>query len=251
MQPGWRRVHSRAHTPLHRDPGATRPAPQNHGEMPRGPEVALRAGMNTKRWMPPLAVALLAACGGSAAATGDGGPGGDDGGLPPDDDASLASAFTAAQVQAAQARCGLPHGPALALATQGQAKGLLEGSWLLCVDASTTMFSPGITLMPDGSWYRLNADGSGGLLRGLGVQDQGTWSVQCTDESPLPDSQPCPGSSITLRMDDVGGDLTASGCAGGTLSFESAPQRMYLPDDLGEWCTGQPVPVVELWLVPL
>jgi hypothetical protein len=55
---------------------------------------------------------------------------------------------------------------------------------------------------------------------------------------------------MRIKFLDDPGDLDLSGCAGGSLSFESAPVRMHLPDD-PSFCTGQSASVIDLWLVPL
>lgn len=171
-------------------------------------------------------------------------------------DASYADSFTAARVQAAQARCNASHGSVIDVYTRGDVNGLVVGSWLLCAptgtDAEGTMFSPGVTVLPDGNWVRLLPDGNGGLVRGSGVQNQGSWQSNCATFGPASDTDPCGKDSVDLQLGTVGGDLTPSGCAGGAISFEDGPRRMYYVDDPGEWCTTQYAgPAMDLWLVPL
>jgi hypothetical protein len=213
------------------------------------------------------AMSLLAACGGrtldvgrtgasEGAADSGGGPAasilaGVDGGS-----GAPAASFAPLSVQAAEVRCGQPHGLAVATSAQTDAKALLVGSWFLCSPSSTgaagTLFWPGISLEPDGQWYRLVSDGSGGLVRGAGVQNQGTWAVQCQGQAPFPAGDPCPGAKITIKLVADGGDTDPSGCGGGPISFENAPVRMYIPDQPMEWCSAQdPSVTIDLWFVPL
>jgi hypothetical protein len=171
-------------------------------------------------------------------------------------DASYADSFTASQVQAAQANCDTAHGPAIHIDTPRDAKELLVGSWFLCASAGSeaagTMFAPGITLTPDGNWSRLLPDGNGGLVRGAGVQNEGSWTVWCYESGSHSDTAPCGRSGVSIRVVTVGGDETPAGCAGGLVSFEDAPRRMYIPDELGLSCNAQyGTKTIDIWLVPL
>jgi hypothetical protein len=183
----------------------------------------------------------------------------DDGGQQPDDDATTPATthFSASQVQAALASCGAPHGPTAASASQNQSAMLATGAWLVCqtlpspADGGVTVFSPGITFSAGGTAYRLVPDGSGGLVQDVGVLGQGTWSVACEDESPYPLDQACPGARVDIHVATQGGDLDLFNCAGGPVTFEDSPRRMYVVDEVGEWCYSPMLRIYDIWLVPL
>jgi hypothetical protein len=95
---------------------------------------------------------------------------------------------------------------------------LLVGSWLQCnaPDASGILDWPGVELKTDGSFSTLIPDpaGSGGFVEGLGILNQGSWSLCC------------------------GGDLSVFGeelANGSTPGFETSPQRMYWPTTSPGW----------------
>ena len=203
-----------------------------------------------------LVLSLCLCCCGAAAGCGSAAqaPAGadvsDDGGA----SVPVPSSYDAGAVAAAGAACSAPHGPAeLGSSTFRQARARVAGSWLLCAgdDGMQTMFAPGISLLPDGTAYRLVSDGAGGLVRAQDVQGEDKWSVTCQAPTfPAADDTPCDGTLILL-VHDSAGDVDPGGCAGGALSFESSPTRAYVNDDIAEWCTGPWGKVFELWLVPL
>jgi hypothetical protein len=204
---------------------------------------------------------LAAGCGGKVNGPGDNGSGDDGGGEdagtpeplpadasppPPQRDAG-ATSFDMGQVQQAQAQCGLSHGAEDPVSTWGNAQAELVGAWYLCSGStalSATTFSPGIELATDGTWYRLASDGQGGLTRGQGVENQGTWFVGCEAESPFPQNQTCPGQGSPIDFSDSSA-ATQDGDSG-PLSFESGPRRVHILDYLGS--SGA---TADVWLVPL
>jgi hypothetical protein len=148
-----------------------------------------------------------------------------------------AGSFDASQVAAAQAACSAGQfGSMDSNLTQNDVKGLAAGSWFLCTmssspDAAGTLFSPGITLTPDGHFHRLNWDSSGGLVQGMGARNEGTWSVECQVTSSFPENKPCPVGGIDIRMVTEGGGTDPANCAGGQIFFESGPRRMNILND--------------------
>lgn len=196
------------------------------------------------------------ACGGRTnEAPPDGGGGGgeaSDGGSGSSSIQQGPSSFTSADVQAALAHCGEPHGPAFEVTTPNDEKANLSGSWILCPSSAdagaTTMFAPAIWLGANGSFQTLAVNADGGLDPEPGVRTQGTWTTGC-DVSSGP-SDPC--SHIVVRMDTTGGDQSPDGCFGGSISFESSPRRMYVLDSPKEWCSAaSAVDDFDMWLVPL
>ncbi len=186
--------------------------------------------------------------GSSSGASGSGGGGG-----PVD---TGPTRFTSAQVQAALARCDLPHGPAVSVSTADEESANLLGAWLLCpvsADAGAmTMLRPGILLGSYGSFHTLAADGDGGLEAGTGVTSQGTWSASCSVSSDITSADPCPGAGdIVVSLHTVAGDTSTAGCFGGPISFETSPRRMFALDSPQEWCTIQGPADFGLWLVAL
>jgi hypothetical protein len=166
-----------------------------------------------------LASLASTACGGRTFGTGSAGAGSDGAG-PGAGDAGGPEAFTPAQVAAAHDACALPHGPLVSPATVGDLRALLTGSWFLC---STEMTYAGvdydsITYDADGRWAYLLPDARGGLVRGVGVESVGTYTI-----SDNPDA----GEGDPVR---TGGpvymDYPTGGMNGYFVAFETGPQRM-------------------------
>lgn len=201
--------------------------------------------------------AAVGGCGGSVAGdTSDGGGGGgmgQGGGGSGSDGAPEPASFTTTQVQAALAQCNLAHGPASSVSTQAVATQRIIGAWFLCTSHMfpDTMFYPGIELAQDGTWVRLDYDASGGLTRGAGVQEQGTWNLTCEASSPYPVDRTCPGqgSPIELQLTAASGDTDPGSCSGGILSFEDSPRRAHMADYPCD--ASYDGGVIDVWLVPL
>jgi hypothetical protein len=193
-----------------------------------------------------------------------GGSGGGERGGGGDAGASIPTKFSADQVQAALANCGLPHGPPDGVSTPNDEVAKLTGVWLLCPPAAPqpkTLFAPGIRFEANGNFEILAMDADGGVEAGVGLLSQGTWSTFCynVDPSFVPDvaTRPCPGTSlygIDVKAHTVGGDDSPTNCFVGPITFESAPARGHVIDFPAEWCA--PVDANEsltfdFWLVPL
>ena len=173
------------------------------------------------------------------------------------DPGANASAFSAAQVQAALANCDSPHGPAVQVTDSNDERALLAGAWVLCPGGSDipAVFSPGMILAPGGAWTRLVSDGSGGLVATTGVQNQGVWLAFCEASSDITSDQRCifgDSSDVNVRINAVGDDGSPFTCFGGPMSFESSPRRMFVVESAlycppGSWDSG----TFDLWLVPL
>lgn len=218
-----------------------------------------------------VTAAAVGGCGGSVAGgTPDGGGGGDGGsgsessggGTGNGSGGSSGSggggtsepaSFTGTQVQAALTQCSLAHGQASSVSTEAVATQRIIGAWFLCTTHMfpDTMFYPGIELAQDGTWTRLDYDASGGLTRGAGVQEQGTWNLSCEASSPFPADQTCPGqgSPIELQLTAASGDTDPGSCSGGILSFEDSPRRAHLADYPCD--ASYEGGVIDVWLVPL
>jgi hypothetical protein len=144
--------------------------------------------------------------------------------------------FTPAQVQAARANCNKPHGPVQSLTTFGAVYTELTGSWLLCsVGGSSAPTMGWGTLSREfdtgGQWYSLGLDAQGGLVRLLGVDNQGTWSIEDGSSTVVDGGASMPISSVTLNM-----GFDSGGGNGGTAAFESSPTRMsWSPDYFQAW----------------
>jgi len=174
---------------------------------------------------------------------------------------NVPTTFTADEVQAALANCGLPHGSPVVLSTPNDEKAALIGAWALCPPSMTlpqTIFTPGIRFEANGNFESLTPDGAGGLVAGVGLLSQGTWTTYCynVDTSLVHDAanQPCQGTSpygLGAQAHTVGGDDNLANCFVGPVSFETSPARAYVIDGTGV-CGGPDANVnIELWLVPL
>src|SRR5262249_35839039 len=91
--------------------------------------------------------------------------------------------FSSADVQAALAQCDLPHGPVIAPATYGEMRALMLGAWIDCPPSPDTVYAPALVFVADGTWQRYLSDGSGGLMLGFGVQNQGRYTFPFSDIS--------------------------------------------------------------------
>jgi hypothetical protein len=129
---------------------------------------------------------------------------------------------TPSQVAAARRTCALPHGPLVSPSTVGDLRGLLTGSWFLC---STEMTYSGVAYDSmvydaDGHWAKLLADTQGGLVRGVGIDSVGTYTIS---------DNPNAGETDPIR---TGGPVYANYASGGGnglfASFEMDPDRMQI-----------------------
>jgi len=185
---------------------------------------------------------------------------------PPDTgDAGLTgvpTSFTGPQVQAALARCDLPHGPPVDVVAPIDEAAMLVGSWLLCPPATAqpkTLFDPGIQFDAAGNFAILMVTGDGGVLPGVGLLSQGHWATSCynTDTSIVHDAytRPCPGTSfygIDVQAHTIGGDDSPANCFVGPIDFESAPARAHIIDAPAGWCSAaNPSDIFDFWMVPL
>jgi hypothetical protein len=178
-----------------------------------------------------------------------------------DGGAGIPTAFSADVVQAALANCTLPHGPPATVITPNDAKTALVGGWALCPSSTTlpqTIFTPGIRLEANGNFEILTADGDGGLVAGVGLLSQGTWSTSCYNVDPtlVPDAKnkPCPGTSpygLWAAAHTVGGADNLANCFVGPISFETSPARAYVIESLGYCGSVDASADLDLWLVPL
>ncbi len=126
------------------------------------------------------------------------------------------------------AQCDLPHGPPAVPATWGDLRALLVGAWIPCTSgALATLLTHPIEFAPDGTWFYFLPDGSGGLVRGQGVTNQGTYSFPTgAGNSVHGDGDPVnnyPWVVVTALSDDG----TPAGTFEGYLTFEASPSRMY------------------------
>ncbi len=166
-------------------------------------------------------------------------PGADAGGV-------ATSSFTAAQVRAAEAKCGAIHGSAVTPDTWGDFRGLLVNSWLVCPPGArvSSVFGAAITFLADGTWHHWLSDGKGGLRSAEGVVDQGTYYFPTgydndayTNTDPVKD-YPWVNISAASHVETPSGSFT------GMVTFEGTPRRMFVTQNYDE-------ETIELWLVPL
>jgi hypothetical protein len=173
-----------------------------------------------------LAAAVLGACSGK---TIDGGSRGN---------ATGPEVFTPDQVQAALAQCNSPHGAVQNLATVGDLRTQVTGSWLVCSLGGDQPPDPSIPMAAsreydaDGTFFDLGYDAQGGLVRLTGVDNQGTWSIDDSSwDEDAGDSTPLggPGGILLVYFDSGGGN-------GGNVAFETGPSRMeWNPDYFTAW----------------
>jgi hypothetical protein len=135
--------------------------------------------------------------------------------------------FDAASVAAARATCNAAHGPVDPYQGPAELAQRLAGSWLHC-DPNTRYEGPSswpaVEFTADGLVDVLIDDGSGGLIAGMGVDNQGTWSLY-TDAS----GEEAPLGTWFL-------DITGAGAAAGTTpQFETSPRRLDYDVAVQKW----------------
>jgi hypothetical protein len=192
---------------------------------------------------PLFASLLLAACGGSthsnrSQGTPDASPdvaveaSADDGCTP--GNAPGTELFTCAQVQAALAHCGDADAAQLSPTppTVAGFRALLEGAWVLCpgsgagsgAEVFTTHRTSDLTVeLYD--WYNLLPDPKGGLVRGVGVDDTGSYGIGAQVLFMPPDA----GDSAPIQMVtnvDVYTESGGDGALGPTFFEMNMPVRM-------------------------
>lgn len=99
----------------------------------------------------------------------------------------------------------------------------LIGRWKLCT--TTSVFGTvedGLEIAADGRWYKLYADGAGGLKRGSGFDHEGRWTIIDTSAMNGPGS-----FQLNLDIDGSGTVLTHP-------QFSQAPRGMRL-NNTGVW----------------
>jgi hypothetical protein len=155
------------------------------------------------------------------------------------DAATGPEAFTPAQVAAARTACARPHGALVSPSTVGDLRTLLTGSWFLC---STEMTYAGVDYESmvydaDGQWANLLTDAEGGLVRGVGIDSVGTYTISDNPEA---------GEGDPVR---TGGPVYMAYPTGSFnayfVSFETDPQRMNVvigTADTTEWFIRLPAP---------
>ena len=145
----------------------------------------------------------------------------------------------------------------MTLSTGNDVVAQATGAWLLCPTESSaiaTLLSPGLVLGPEGRWYRLVDDGSGGLTTATGVQGQGPWSAFCEASSDITNSQTCIFGGLPdlyLRIETLGNDSSPAGCLVAPAAFESSPRRMFIVDQQDLYCDVNFTGTYDFWLVPL
>jgi hypothetical protein len=194
-----------------------------------------------------LAVLLLAACGGSAQSnrsqdTPDASPdvavetSGDNDGPTGcvTGNATGTELFTCQQVQAALAHCGDADAAQLSPnpSTVGGFRALLAGAWVLCPSAGVgfdaDVFTTHRTSDPTVElydWYQLVLDAHGGLVRGVGIDQTGSYGIGSSGLFMPPDA----GDSTPIQMLNTFDTYTQSGADGpyGPTFFEmNMPVRM-------------------------
>jgi hypothetical protein len=102
----------------------------------------------------------------------------------------------------------------------------LVGSWFHC-DPQGDPNWPGIEFTPDGVVTVLIDDGAGGLVAGLGVDNQGTWALRGYDSQ----LQRSCGPDATWYLDIYGAGAAASPVP----AFETSPRRFVYESALSKW----------------
>jgi hypothetical protein len=83
----------------------------------------------------------------------------------------------------------------------------------------------------NGQWYSLGLDAQGGMVRLLGVDNQGTWQIEDGSNYAVDGGASTPISSVILNM-----GFDSGGGNGGTVAWESSPTRMsFNPDYFEAW----------------
>jgi hypothetical protein len=146
--------------------------------------------------------------------------------------ASATPPFSASDVASARALCAAAHGPVDPYASAHDLGERLVGAWLHCdPDPQFGPHWPGIELTADGLVYVLIDDGGGGLVRGLGVDNQGTWdvSVYGSQENELSSNTVDPNAQFYL-------DIYGAGAAGSPRpAFETNPRRLDYEEASSKW----------------
>jgi hypothetical protein len=145
--------------------------------------------------------------------------------------------YTPTEIQAALAQCGLPHGPLVSFATFAPERAFMVGAWIPCLPSAGTVYSPAIVFAADGTWSHLLSDGSGGLVPGYGVQNQGNYYF------PYPDNQQTNGNPY-VTVAAASADFQPAQFGDGPMTFESSPIRMHAIITYLD-------AVIEVWLVRL
>jgi hypothetical protein len=134
--------------------------------------------------------------------------------------------FDAATVAAARASCSAAHGPVDAYQGPTELAQKLVGSWFHCDSGSGYVGAsgwPAIEFTADGLVDVLIDDGSGGLIAGMGIDNQGTWSLS-TDTS-----GEAPAGTWYL-------DIEGAGAAASTSpQFEKSPRRFDYDQAVSKW----------------
>jgi hypothetical protein len=134
--------------------------------------------------------------------------------------------FDAASVAAARASCSAAHGPVDAYQGPTELAQKLVGSWFHCGSDSSFVGPAGwlaVEFTADGFVYVLIDDGSGGLIAGMGIDNQGTWSLS-TDTS-----GEAPAGTWYL-------DIEGAGAAASTSpQFEKSPRRLDYDQAVSKW----------------
>ena len=146
--------------------------------------------------------------------------------------------YDAAEVEAAQAQCDLPHGPVASPATFADKRALLVGAWIECPPSTMSVYTPALSFATNGAWNRLLFDGSGGLVVGYGVTNQGTYSF------PRIDSDPVGGNNYTT-VAAASMNFAPSDFGDGPMTLETSPARIhaiitYLDETIGAWLVRLP-----------
>ena len=76
-------------------------------------------------------------------------------------------------------KCNAPEAPLPAIPTLDGFRTIVVRTWMQCSSSSVfgTTGEIGLELLSDDTWYKLYANESGGLVRGVGIGRQGTWSI--------------------------------------------------------------------------
>lgn len=217
-----------AHPP---DTAITPPAPATPLS-PRNPHAAralLTGGAMTPTGGPLPFVLLLAAaaCGGQTASS-SGYTSGVPAGLTEPD--SAAPPFSADEVAATRAGCTAAHGPVNPYTSSLALGEKLVGAWLHCSpDPTLAPDWPGIEFTADGTVWVLIDDGSGGLVRGEGIDNQGTWDIRAygTQENQVADGTP----GATYYLDIYGAQAAGSPVP----AFETSPRRLDYEEATSKW----------------
>jgi hypothetical protein len=134
--------------------------------------------------------------------------------------------FDAASVAAARASCSAAHGPVDAYQGPTELAQKLVGSWFHC-DSNSTFIGPSgwpaVEFTADGLVYVLIDDGSGGLIAGMGIDNQGTWSLSTDTSGEVP--------AGTWYLDIEGAGAAAST----SPQFEKSPRRFDYDQAVSKW----------------